>query len=157
MARFEPIEPTGEQLRLIQLTFDHYKMTGEWPLVDQLQHALDRAGEDFDVVDSGGGLDPALGRVDRGYQGRVALTLRGVRRCEGSEAELQAALDTMRLAVRRWLHDGPGATVSSADVESELGLEPALSRRILEYINWLPGIAGGTGMSDGSWTRQISS
>jgi hypothetical protein len=145
-----------ESVRLVQLAFDRFKEKGEWPLVDELQHVLDTTGEDLDVEQVGESLDPRLGRVDRGYQGRVSLTLRGIRRCEDSADDLHDALDVMRLAYQRWLRDGPGATLSSADVEAELEMDSGRSHRVLEYIQWLPGIAGGSVMADGSWTRQIS-
>lgn len=122
------------QRRVLQLAFDRFIATREWPTVDQLQHALDASADDLDVVQVGEGLDAGLARVDRGYQGRVTLTLRGIHGCVGGSTELQAATEVMQLAYRRWIRDGPGAQVSSADVEAELGMAPELQFQLLERI-----------------------
>lgn len=146
----------ADQMRLLQLAFDRYHDAGEWPLVDEVQHALDTSGEDLDVVGIGARLDPVLGRVEPGYQGRVMLTLRGVSLCAGSDSDLQVALRVMKLALRYWLRDGPLAKLTSTDVPSELGSNGHLAHRVLDLIQWLPGIGGGSGQPDGSWSRQIT-
>lgn len=152
--RDQPAE--REQDHLLQVIFDHFHGSGEWPLLDRLRHELDRADDDLDVIRVGRELDPALGTVTIGHDARASLTIHGVARCSGSEVELDDVLQTMLLAYQRFRTHGPGARFASKDLEGELGLDPLRMRRTSELIQWLPGIGGGEGGAPDSWSREIT-
>jgi hypothetical protein len=48
---------------LMQVVFDRFSETGEWPLVDQLRHELDQANDDLDVMETGATSIPLSGRL----------------------------------------------------------------------------------------------
>lgn len=141
--------------RLLQVVFDRFHQTGEWPLVDVLRHELDLADDDLDVVMVGQRLEPALGRVEIGYQGRASLTIHGVALCSGAQEELTDSLQTMRYAYARFRANGPGARFDSEDLSRDLGFDGIRIRRTYELIQWLPGIGGGGPVSPDNWYREI--
>lgn len=152
--RDQPAE--HEQDHLLQVIFEHFHGSGEWPLLDRLRHELDRADDDLDVVRVGRELDPALGTVTIGYEARASLTIHGVARCSGSGLELDDILRTMVFAYQQFRSRGPGARLASKDLEDALGLDPLRLRRTFELIQWLPGVGGGEGGAPDSWSREIT-
>ncbi|MGC8635397.1 MAG: abortive infection family protein [Candidatus Limnocylindrales bacterium] len=149
-------QPTAEQRKLLQAVFDRFHANGEWPLVDTLQYELEVGDVDLDVVRVGEHLDPALGLVHVGYQGRASLTIHGVALCSGADGDLEDATRTMRYAYARYRAAGPNAQLTNDDLVRDLGMDPLRTRRTYELIHWLPGIGGGGGDGAGSWYRQIT-
>lgn len=45
----QPIALPGEQHRLLELVFDHFSRTGEWPAIPSLQRELARKGHRVDL------------------------------------------------------------------------------------------------------------
>jgi uncharacterized protein (TIGR02391 family) len=115
---------------LMQVVFDRFSETGEWPLVDQLRHELDQADDDLDVMETGRNLDPAFGSVGIGYQARAQLTIHGAARCSGSEQVLEDLLRTVR--------------------------HPLRELRTYSFLGSIPGIGGGSGDPTGSWQREVT-
>jgi hypothetical protein len=145
-----------EELHFIQIVFDRFRARGEWPLVDDLRHQLDLADDDLDVVGVGGGLDPALGLLQIGPQGRATLTIQGVALCSGSKNVLRDLLRTLAYAYRRYRRAGTAAQVTSAGLAEDLRMGPVRVRRTYELIHWLPGIGGGSGDGTEAWSREIT-
>jgi hypothetical protein len=149
-------QPTAEERQLLQAVFERFHERGEWPLVDALQYELEVADVELDVVKVGEHLDPALGLVHVGYQGRASLTIHGVALCSGAHGDLDDATRTMRYAYARYRAAGPTAQLTNEDLVRDLGMDPLRTRRTYELIHWLPGIGGGGGDGATSWYRQIT-
>ena len=150
-------EPVGaNQRHLIQVIFDRFHATAEWPLVDTLRHELDLNDDDLDVVGVGRTLDPALGTVGIGHQARASLTIHGLALCSGADQELDDVLRTVQYAYGRFRATGPGARVTSEELAANLEMDPLRIRRTYELIHWLPGIGGGGGTGADSWYREIT-
>lgn len=149
-------QPSADQLQLLQAVFDRFHDRGEWPFVDALQHELEVADTDLDVVRVGDHLDPALGRVSAGYQTRASLTIYGVALCAGAGEELEDATRTMRYAYARYRAAGPDAQITNEDLARDLDMNAVRVRKTYELIHWLPGIGGGGGDGADSWYRQIT-
>lgn len=141
---------------LMQVVFDRFSKTGEWPLVDQLRHELDQANDDLDVMETGRNLDPAFGSVGIGYQARAQLTIHGAARCSGSEQVLEDLLRTVRHAYQLLQANGPGASLTSEDLERATGMDPLRERRTYSFLGSIPGIGGGSGDLTGSWQREVT-
>jgi hypothetical protein len=148
--------PVDDTDHLLAAVFERFAMTGEWPLVGQLRHELDKANDDIDVMAVGRELGPNLGTVGLSHGDRASLTIHGIARCPGSGEVLEDLLRTMRLAYERFRADGTGAAITSDDLRNDLGFSALRVRRTFELMWTLPGIGGGTGASEGSWRREIT-
>lgn len=154
--RQESMTSAPSQLHLLQVVFDRFHQTGEWPRIDYLRHELDLADDDLDVLAVGSILSPAYGRVDVGYEARASLTLHGIALTRGGEQELRDASETMRFAYRTFRDVGPTAEISSDILARELGLDSVRLTKTYKLVNWLPGIGGGGSTGPDSWHRQIT-
>ena len=143
------------QRRLLQVVFDRFHQTGEWPSVDVLRYELDLEDDDLDVATVGQRLEPALGRLESGYQARASLTIHGLALCSGADQELTDTLQTMRYAYARFRANGPGARFDSEGLSRDLGFDAIRIRRTYELIQWFPGIGGGGAVSPDDWYREI--
>jgi Predicted nucleotide-binding protein containing TIR-like domain len=139
--------------RLIQAVFDRFVVAAEWPLVAELQHALDHGGEDLDVESVGAGLDRVLGVVDSTrYQGRAQLSIHGVSLCVGGASVLDDLRRTATLEYERWLADGVTAQLTSADLATVCGFSDLQLRRTRVLMDQLPGWLSISGGPDTPWT-----
>ncbi|MGO9177905.1 MAG: hypothetical protein ACLQHS_01330 [Candidatus Limnocylindrales bacterium] len=137
------------------MIFDRFDATGEWPLVAALQHELARQHNPFDVVKSAHDLDPYLGRVTNALDGRAILTIKGVRRCRGSEVELADFLGAVRYFLARYLEaDEDRVAVTREEVENALGLSGERSQRLALLIETSMLGLGGGGTAE-SWNRIV--
>jgi hypothetical protein len=143
-----------DQDRLLQVIFEHFRGSAEWPIVDELRHELDQTDDDLDVLKIGQELDPDLGTVKVGFGGQASLTLRGVARCAGSEEVLDDVLRSVLLAYGRFRRNGLKARIAGEDLERELGLDPLRLRRTHELVQWLPGVGGGQSSAPNVWYRE---
>jgi uncharacterized protein (TIGR02391 family) len=141
---------------LLNVIFERFEKTAEWPLVDQLRYELDQADDDIDVLAIGLRLDPALGRISLSHGDRAFLTIHGIALCSKPNEVLNDLLAAMQLAYRRFRANGVGARIKGQDLEEELGMTPLRARRVFELIASLPGIGGGTGGAAESWFRDIT-
>jgi len=146
-------EVSEPQQRLLQAVFDKFVDTAEWPLVAELQHSLDRAGEDLDVETVGAGLNRVLGVVDAtSHQGRAQLRIHGVSLCAGGAAVLADLLRTTTLEYERWLADGVTAQITSEDLATVYSFTDVQLRRTRVLLDQLPGWMSISGGPDAPWT-----
>ena len=134
---------------LLEVIFERFRETGEWPLLDVLRHALVRNDDDLDVEGVGRRLDPAYGHLELGYQTKATLTLHGVALCPGSNEVLEDCLRTVKFAYDRYVETGPNARFTSQDLIREFGMNAIRVNRTRELIAFVPGINGGGSDSHG--------
>lgn len=146
---------TDDQRWLLNAAHARFRDSGEWPRVDELQHALDRAEEDHDVDSIAESLDRRYGWRSRGQDEYVELTLCGVAACEGAEDDLADVLTVGRKAFSLYLVHGAGFSLSSSDVAPDLDEDGVRLRKVLILGQWLPGWGGGSSSAD-AWTRIIT-
>lgn len=146
---------TDDQRWLLNAAYARFRDSGEWPRIDELQHALDRAEEDRDVDSIAESLDRRYGWRSRGQDEYVELTLCGVAACEGAEDDLADVLTVGRKAFSLYLVHGAGFSLSSSDVAPDLEEDGVRLRRVLILGRWLPGWGGGSSSAD-AWTRIIT-
>jgi hypothetical protein len=145
------------QRRLLQLIFDQFSASAEWPLVDGLQHELDISGEELDITAIAGQIDHVLGHVDAlGYQGRGMLTVHGVSLCSGSGPVLADLLCLVQLEYARYVSGGAGAQITSDDMLASCGIDGLRLRRTRALVEPLPGWQSISGGPEAPWTLQIS-
>src|SRR4051794_4872383 len=113
-----------ETQHLLEVIFERFRETGEWPRLDVLRHALVLDDDDLDVQGVGRRLDPAYGHVEVGYQTTATLTIHGVALCRGSGDILEDCLRTVRFAYVRYLEAGPDARFTSHDLVREFEMSP---------------------------------
>lgn len=143
--------------QLIQVIFDAFAEAAAWPLVGDLQHQLDRDGEELDVVAVGKQIPRVLGIIDAtGYQGRAQLTIHGLSLCRGSEAVLNALLCLVRQEHDRWLALGMGSSLTSAELSSACRLDETQLRCLRALMDGLPGWQGISGGPESPWSVQMS-
>jgi hypothetical protein len=150
--------PIPEEVRhLLQVIFDRFKQTGEWPLIEDLRYELDQADDELDVPAAATVMDPSLGHAsDRGNTARATLTIHGVVECDGSDEVLADVLAYAQLAYSQYREQGREARVTSDDLSTKLDMDPLRVRRTYELTQWIPGIGGGGGNPPDSWYRQLS-
>lgn len=147
--------PSGDHLWLIEAVYDRFRSSGEWPRIDNLQHAVDLAGAGRDVEAIADSLDRRHGWRNRGQHDTTELTLCGVALSRESTADLSDVLLVGRFAYGRYLESGAGIDVHSSEVAPQLGNDELRIRKVLVLARWLPGFGGGSFGPDG-WTRQIT-
>jgi hypothetical protein len=156
-------DKTAEQIpdedrHVIQVVFDHFHRTGDWPLLGDLRHQLDLADDDFDLPAVRERLDPGLGLIPLNDDAQATLYIHGVAICSGSDQEMGDILAVMQYAYRKFRAEGPKAKLTHPDMFNDLGMDLLRLRRTTELLRWLPGIGGGSGdPADDSWYRDITS
>jgi hypothetical protein len=144
----DTVDPATQHL--LEVIFERFRETGEWPRLDVLRHALVRDEDDLDVVSVGRRLDPAYGHVEVGYQTKATLTIHGVALCRGSGDILEDCLRTVKFAYDRYVETGPDAKFTSQDLVREFGMSAVRLNRTHELIASVPGMNGG-GSDDDGW------
>ena len=149
----------SDVIRLIDLAFQRFAESGEWPEVEKLQHDLDRLDDDLDVDEVGRRLPGYLGSVNSGGQPRrVALTLRGIRKAEGSGPVLNDMVRLIQEAYRCWKRDGEAARLRKQDMLPVFQGDELRLRRAFTLALQVPGaIWSGSGGPDDPWDRQVTS
>jgi hypothetical protein len=148
----------GEDRHFMQVVFDHFHQTGDWPLLGDLRHQLDLADDDFDLPAIRERLDPGLGLIPLNDDAQASLYIHGVAICSGSDQEMSDILAVMQYAYGKFRADGPKAKLTRPNMFNDLGMDLLRLRRAVELFRWLPGIGGGSGdPSEDSWQRDITS
>jgi hypothetical protein len=145
-----------EDRHLMQVVFDHFHATGDWPVLADLRHQLDLVDDDLDVPAVRLRLDPGLGRVPINRQEKVTLSIHGIALCEGSEQEIGDILAVMQYAYRRFRSDGPTAQLTRQAM-TDLDLDVLRMTKAEEQFHWFTGIGGGSGdPTSDTWYRDIT-
>src|SRR2546427_644768 len=82
--------------RCLELVYQRFTTSGEWPVAMDIQRDLDKTSETFDFIAALESLPHELGWRVRDQEGRAQLTLLGIARCENSAADINAFLAFVR-------------------------------------------------------------
>lgn len=156
----ETVAADHELARYMQLSFDHFHQVGAWPNVERLQKRLLRDGDHIDLYSIGARVPSELGTDPLRVENRCYLTVPAVALCRGSKEEIADFLMVLKLAVERYLAEESDAAetypvISSLELAESLRLSELQVRRVHELTEWVPFLAGGGQMADGSWQRHV--
>jgi hypothetical protein len=148
-----------ELQRYMQLSFNSFHSTGNWPDIERLQRQLLREHEPLDLYKVADRIPGDLGTNPVRVENRCQLTIAGIALCDGSNEEVEDFMRILHLAVQKYLadnsdHDSP-ESISSDDLRDTLGMTPLAIRRSFQMIEWEPFIAGGDRSIDGGWRRNV--
>ena len=146
----------SDQRRLLQVIFERFHETGEWPSVDDLRFELDDAGEDLDVPEVAKRLAPGYADIQSGG-GVARLTIHGVAACAGSQAELDDLVEVSRYAYRLYRESHGHARFTGVELAADLRMDDLRVHRVQRLLGGLPWDGGGGGSDDGSWYRIVNS
>jgi hypothetical protein len=151
------VDLPSDQRHLLQVIFDRFHETGEWPLEADLRYELDQADDGLDIPDVARRLVPGYAYVQSG-EIPATLTIHGVAASTGSEGELQDLLAVTQYAYRRY-RDGHGkGRFTDADLATDMGMDELQVRRVQKLLGGLPWDGGGGGdAGGGSWYRIVGS
>lgn len=146
----------GPERRLLQVIFDRFAASAEWPLVGDLQHELDTSGEELDIAVAGTRINRVLGHVDAiSHEGRAELTIHGIALCSGGDAVLADLLCLVRQEYGCWYDKGSAAQLKSDELVSACGMDLLRLQRTRALMNRLPGWQSISGGPDTGWTVQL--
>jgi predicted nucleotide-binding protein len=148
-----------ELQRYMQLSFDAFHQTGDWPDVEKLQRQLLREDGSLDLYAVGDRIPSEIGTNPVRADNHCQLTVAGVALCKGSDEEVHGFMTVLRIAAHTYLAEDPGKDTSmslnSEELRDAMHLTDVALRRIFRMIEWEPFIAGGDGSIDSTWRRNI--
>jgi uncharacterized protein (TIGR02391 family) len=146
----------GAIRRVLQLSFDIWNRTGEWPRVSDLQRDAERRREDIDVEEVARQLPHAIGWIDNSGERRVILRIQGLENLDGTHEYLDAFLKVVRLLYDRYVGDADKARVTDEDLR-RLGFDQDMVTRLYSIVEneWFLFGSGG-GVTGGAWYREPS-
>jgi predicted nucleotide-binding protein len=146
--------------RYMQLSFDAFHTSAEWPDLERLQRQLVRQNDPLDLYSVGARIPIELGNNPARMDNRCFLTAAGIALCIGSEEEIGDYLRVLHLAVQKYLtaddNQASPPEITSTELAETLGMADLQVRRIYRMIEWETFIGGGGANADGSWHRQVS-
>lgn len=144
-------------IRCLELVYEGFAKTGEWPSASAIQRQLARARDDFDFLAALEGLPPELGWRSRDSEDRAQLALRGVARCEHSAADVNAFVAVVRACYDRYIGDDDDLSVNSEEFRQSLGLNNLALARLYKLVQTESGFWNGlSGFLDGGWSLTIN-
>jgi excisionase family DNA binding protein len=142
----------------LELTYERFAQTGEWPKASAVQRDLVKHHDEFDFIAALEALPPELGWRTRDMEDRAQLALRGIARCAQSAADVNAFIALVRVCYERYVGEDDDLTVRSVELRDALGLsELALTKlyKVVQIESWF--CNGLSGYADGTWSVSINS
>ncbi len=141
----------ARQRRLLQVIYDHFRETGEWPKYRRLGREL---VAEMDVQQVAESLPPGhinAGEAHHARYGEIeqskeaTLTVPAIRFCDGSESDLSNFLRVLRLCVRRHFDRSNLETprLSRQDLEQGLNMPELTVRKMIRLLVQEPNIYAG--------------
>ena len=156
----ERISMDSELGRYMQLSFDAFHSSAEWPDIERLQRQLVRQNDSLDLYAIGARIPIELGNNPARMDNRCFLNAAGIALCTGSEEEIDDFLRVLELAVQKYLtaddNQNTLSEITSTELAETFGMTALQLGRIYRMIEWETFIAGGAAKEDGSWHRQVS-
>lgn len=150
---------TADQRRLLQLVFDHFSRTAEWPIISRLQRDLVRNGDSLDLDPLTSQIPVELGfRVPSGSANSFQLTIRGVVMLAPESQEVADFETAMRLCCELYLVEDDKPMLTSARLRDQEGMDELRLRKLeilLQMDSFLTASGGGTD-ADHSWYQYVS-
>ncbi len=147
-----------DQRLILQLVFDAWRATGDWPRARALQRLLEQQAERVDIEVVARRLDRQIGWLEQNQDGRIVLRVRGLAACDGADEYLAPFVRVIRLLYDHYAGGGQDdPRVTDDDLRSVLGLDDETIARTFGLLEneWFL-FEGGTAAADGSWSRVIS-
>jgi hypothetical protein len=133
----------------LQAVHDHFRATGEWPLLKPLQLKLRHVGH-LPKLAAEIGKDKIL--CDHQSQnGTCRLTLRGVAAIEGEESDIAHFIHVVRALVRHSI-ESESDSIKLSDLIADLNLTDLEIRRIRELIRLSSGLWNGLSSGESEMT-----
>jgi hypothetical protein len=92
-----------ELQRYMQLSFDAFHQTGDWPDVEKLQRQLLRENDSLDLYAVGDRIPSEIGTNPIRIDNHCQLTVAGVALCNGADEEVRHFVSALRIAARMYL------------------------------------------------------
>jgi predicted nucleotide-binding protein len=147
--------------RYLELSFESFHSTGDWPDVEKLQRQLLREREHLDLYGVGDRIPNDLGTNPVRIENQCKLTVAGIAVCANAQEEVRDFLSVLALASEKYLSeaaDGESSeSISSDELREALHMTDLAVRRMFRMIEWEPFIAGGDGSIEGAWRRNVGS
>lgn len=129
------------QQKLIDVVYDHFYTTGEWPRTRSLQMQLRKFGNVARIAAEAGAQLIDCGDPHR--NGVCTLTLAGIASGAGSEPLIDDFLRTIRAIAKRYIEQDSEDSIPVSEILAELGLFGIPARRISELVYSARGIRTG--------------
>jgi uncharacterized protein (TIGR02391 family) len=158
-----PEEWASAQRHFLQVIFDRFNASGDWPEIPALQRELDRRDEealvpdDIDVAETARTMPREIGIRDYNPP-RVWLKVRALAMLPAAKPLLDSFMKVIWLASRRYLAPDGAPKLRRADLTGELAFDEAMAHRVSLLLEGEPLIlGGGTGrMTDPEWERDLA-
>lgn len=143
--------------RCLELVYERFAKTAEWPSASAIQRQLARAHDDFDLLAALEGLPRELGWRSRDSEDKAQLTLRGIARCEHSAADVSAFVSVVRACYDRYIGEEDDLTIKSEEFRESQGLNDLALAKLYKVVQIESGFWNGlSGLPDGSWSLTIN-
>lgn len=166
-ARTEPANPSGATAKAGQVVpqpvetvvrqraFDHWRETGDWPVVGDMQKESARRREGLDIAQIARGLDRATGWIEPQDQ-TLVLRVKGFADLDGAGPYLDAFVRVVRLLNERYESEDKDAHLTDENLRHE-GFDDDMVRRLFPLVEreWFL-FGGGWGDEKGAWAREPS-
>jgi excisionase family DNA binding protein len=120
--------------RCLELVYQRFTTTGEWPVAMRIQRELDKTSGNFDFVAALESLPRELGWCVRDQEGRAQLTLQGIARCENSTADINAFLAFVRTCYEQYLSNDANLKVTGAQVATTFGFDALMIKKLYQLL-----------------------
>lgn len=136
----------------LQLIWDRFNTSGEWPEAKLLARELFGAGRDLDINTFARTIPPRLGRLDT-QSGRLLLTPRGLSFVDDAQPLLSNIPKLLHTAIERYGNPDVEPVISSSEFGQLLWISHLAARQLAELLlldGWLFRAAGD---DDDGWQR----
>lgn len=144
-----------EHVEALRVVYEAFVAAGDWPIRDQLQRDLDRAGRDHvNLTRDLENMPPSIGIVE--HNGQVLLNARGLSVLSDARNLLDAYKRVLDVGVERYLSEEEHPKVTHEDVGKIAGSEAdaLLVSRVIFREAWPFG--SGSGFAEGPWEREVT-
>jgi excisionase family DNA binding protein len=154
-AELQQLVDTPTVTRCLEIVYQEFRTTAEWPRAIELQRRLDQQREDFDLLSALENLPQELGFRVRDQEGRAQLRLLGIARCERSTDDVAAFLGLVRACYERYIESDGHLEVTSSELAEEFGYDRLLLEKLYKIVQIEHGFWSGLGYGEDGWQLQV--
>lgn len=138
-----PMDLTEEQELFFELVLEHFRSSGEWPVIRDVQRQMVKAtGRSVDAIEVLEGLPRSLLSHSVHSHNEAVLNARALRVLK-AQAELDDLLRVVKLALSKYQSDEPEPTVSAEELRRDWGMSPLRIKKVQKLLALEPYILGG--------------
>lgn len=123
----------NEHGALLDIVYERFAASGEWPNAIELQRELFGTGADLEVVSALAGMPSALGRRDH-QSDEVSLSLFGLGCVPAAKTFLGRYVEVLRLALERFAQRSLPNRIARDEIVERLGLDDVQADRLSRVI-----------------------